>query len=348
VRAFAELTYLGQVRRLRRLAESAIRDFGLEGARLSLVNHGENTTYRVDVAGALSAEAASSPYVGNRYLLRIHRTGYQSGASIISELAWLSALRREARLPVPEPVPSPAGELLVTASAPGIPEPRRCSLLRWLKGRFCRRSCEPRHLRAVGRLTARLHHHAEEWQLPAGFARRHWNWEGLFGDGAGFYLDSHDVWGLLPPAVAGPFHEVAGQMRQLMLEWGQGPDAVGLIHADLHMDNVLFWNDEARPIDFDDCGFGYRIYDLATALSDWQGVEEWPRLREALLEGYAQIHPLPQAQLAQLDLFMAARHVSLMLWATDMAQVNPNIRRGLPQWLESAADHVRRYLDGEV
>jgi len=195
---------------------------------------------------------------------------------------------------------------------------------------------------------ARLHHHAAHWRPPTGFTRRHWSWEGLFGDRAGFYLDSHDVWALLPPAYAEPSERVANQVRQVMHEPGQGPAVYGLIHADLHMGNVLFANDEARPIDFDDCGFGYRIYHCAAALCDWQDAGEWPRLRDALLEGYAQIRPLPQAQLAYLDLFMAARHVPLMLWATDMAQVNSNVRSGLTQWLEWSGEHVRRFVDGQT
>jgi hypothetical protein len=35
---------------------------------------------------------------------------------------------------------------------------------------------------------------------------------------------------------------------------GFGPDAYGLIHADLHQGNYLFHGDEVGVIDFDDCG----------------------------------------------------------------------------------------------
>ena len=51
-----------------------------------------------------------------------------------------------------------------------------------------------------------------------------------------------------------------------MQRLGQGPNVFGLIHADAHLDNVLFDGQQARLIDFDDCGFGYRIYDVAVAL----------------------------------------------------------------------------------
>jgi len=312
-----------------------------------LIQHGENTTFRVDASGSVSTGAAKGPYVEDRYLLRIHRVGYQSSESIASELEWLSALRRDVGLAVPEPVLSQNGELLVTVSVPSVPEGRSCSLLRWMEGRFCRHRCRPGRLRALGNLMASLHHHADSWPLPAGFSRRHWDHEGLFGDGAGYYLASDAVWALVPPARRGPFEEVADQLRQVMLELGTGSDVYGLIHADLHMDNVLFRDGQARAIDFDDCGFGYWIYDFAAALCDLQDAEEWPAHRDALLDGYAQIRPLPEAQLAYLDLFMAARHVSVVLWAIDLAQVNPRFREGVGQWLEWASRQVSGYLDGQ-
>ena len=139
MKAYDDLTYLGQVRRLRRLAERAVPLFIPGDVRLTLIQHGENTTYRVDVSDtdAAPADLTGSPYAENRDLLRVHRTGYQSADSIASELAWLSALRHQAGLVVPEPVPSLEGAPLVTVSAPGIPEPRVCSLLRWINGRFC-------------------------------------------------------------------------------------------------------------------------------------------------------------------------------------------------------------------
>lgn len=348
MKAFETLTYLGQVRRLRRLAQSALDQYGLGDAQLTFITHGENTTFRVDAADPVPGEVVDKRYVENRYLLRIHRPGYQTAESIASELAWLAALRRETTLAVPEPVPSLQGELLVAAAVPGIPERRTCSLFRWMKGRLCRRHIRLGHFRALGRLMAQLHHHALHWQPPPGFTRRHWDWEGLFGDEAGFTLSGEEVWALLPRPYDELFVAVASQARQVMAGLGTGAEAFGLIHADLFLGeegNVLFSAGEARPIDFDDCGYGYWVYDLAVSLCHWQKAEAWPAIREALLDGYAQIRPLPERQLAHLDLFMAARHVSEILWATDLAQVNPSFHEELEEWLEWAAKHVRWYLD---
>src|SRR5918995_431543 len=94
--AFGDLSMRGQLGRLRRLAEEALVTYGLTPEQLVELAHLENTTFRVDVPG------------GDRYVLRIHRTGGslvhppRSVEDVRSETTWLTALRREARLAVPE------------------------------------------------------------------------------------------------------------------------------------------------------------------------------------------------------------------------------------------------------
>jgi Ser/Thr protein kinase RdoA (MazF antagonist) len=121
----------------------------------------------------------------------------------------------------------------------------------------------------------------------------------------------------------------------------------GLIHADLGVDaNVLFWRGEARAIDFDDSGLGYWMYDLAVSLEHVRDDTEYPRFRDALLEGYTEIRNLPDTQLEQLDLFMAAFFVYVSLWAAAMTQVYPAHRIELMDRLERAAGLVERYVSG--
>jgi Ser/Thr protein kinase RdoA (MazF antagonist) len=346
-RQFEELTYLGQLRKLRRVAQAALDAYGLADARLKFIARSESTTYRVDSPYSALVTASDELYVDRRFLLRIHRPGYQTDASIMSELEWLAALRRDAGIAVPEPIRTVTGELLAEVTVPGVPGTRTCSLLRWVKGRLVRRGFRLDHFQALGRLMARLHQHVAHWKPPAGFSRRRWNWEGLYGDNAGFNLAANEVWELLPQPYYAPFSTVANQVRQVMDEWGNGIDAFGLIHADLSLGeegNVVFYGGEARAIDFDDCGYGYLVYDFATSLAHWRDAVHWHRIRDAVLNGYAEIRPLPEEQLVHLGLFMAGRHVSEILWAIDMAQSNPDFREQFDDWLTFAARHVERYL----
>lgn len=347
MKPFEELTHRGRVQRLRTLALSALIDYGLDKPRLTHIADAANATFRVDVEDESAVLGHRAPYAANRFLLRIHRPGYQTAETIASELMWLSALSHEEGLPVPEPVATIHETWLTTVTVPGVPQPRHCTLLRWMDGRFLRQRPRPKHAEAVGRFMAQLHHHAARWEPPRDFARRHWDWDGLFGSQAGFSLPAERVWELLPDSCYDLFTELADRVEQAMVELGRGPDAYGLIHADLNFYNILFSAGEPRVFDFDDCGYGYWLYDIAVTLSDWQGAEGWSDLRDAFLNGYALVRPLPLKHLVHLNLFMAAQQVAEALWVTDMAQADPGAREVMSEWQEWAAEQVGQFLEDQ-
>ena len=117
-----------------------------------------------------------------------------------------------------------------------------------------------------------------------------------------------------------------------MTQLGSSADTVGLIHADLHLDNALFCHDDVKVIDFDDCGFGYWLYDIAVALWELRHRHDYVQFRDALVEGYTQYRP-PPGDLAHLDDFIATREVAFGLWFTGMAHANPAFRDELDEVL---------------
>ena len=118
----------------------------------------------------------------------------------------------------------------------------------------------------------------------------------------------------MPPQFQEPFQNVSMEAKQVMSSLGKGPDAYGLIHADLYPENVLFKAGKAYPIDFEDCGYGYWIWDIAVALCQWAWNKDWERMRDAFREGYAQVRTLPEAQWSQLGSVRghAVRHDGVM------------------------------------
>jgi len=332
-----------QVARLRRLAIRALGEYPLVAPELRFVAHGENTTFRVD---AMTVDGR------DRFLLRVHRPArhgqrLDSAAAVGSELDWLTALRADTALSVPEPLRTTDGRLTTTAAFKDVPEPRVCSMLRWMDGRVHAAVPRPVHLRRLGSVMARLHNHAAQWRLPSGFARIRWDWETFFGDTMVYGgINAADVWDLIPGDLRWRFDRVASRMQRVMTQLGDGADQVGLIHADLHLENALFWRDDVRVIDFDDCGFGYWLYDIAVSLWELRQRDDYEQFRTALIDGYIQHRPLPPGGLAYLDDFVAAREVAFGLWFAGTAEVNPVFRADLSQVLGNISHSLDALLAG--
>lgn len=348
MKSFEELTKLGRIRRIRQLASTALARYGVDAAQVDLVRQAGNTLFRVRTACLPNSKAPNGLFEEGQYLLRVHEPGYQEPQAIEMELAWLAAMRREADLPVPEPIATLDGRWLLSISEPGIPGARNCSLLRWIKGRSVKNRFRLHHYRAQGRLMARLHDFFTRWQPPANFCKRRFDWDGLFQNDVGSGMTNAEAWALLSARHRAAFSFVAERVRGVMDEWGQGPDVFGLIHGDLGVDaNLLFWHGEPRAIDFDDSGFGYWVYDLAVALDNCRDLPDYPRYRDALMNGYAEFRPLPEKQAEQVGLFLAGLQVYWNLWATGGTHLYPHLHQEYDEQIARKAEYVVRYARKE-
>jgi Ser/Thr protein kinase RdoA (MazF antagonist) len=293
--------------------------YGLEGAQLTLQRYDHNATFRVD--------AQNGPY-----LLRINRPGVHTPDTIDSEMAWLTALRRDTDLRVPEPVAAQDGQFCAVVRDPGVPQPRVCVLLHWLDGRFIDQGLTAEHLWRVGVLAGRLQEHASTWTPGSGFLRPRVDTltaeakvssmarsAAAGGDGdQPTAEDSHRALGLVEALVS--TDDAALCARALEVVWAstrtltKERSGFGLIHGDLHYENVLFRRGEAQAIDFDDCGWGFHLYDLAVVLYELESRTRYKELRDALLEAYAQIRPLPEDHAIHLRALSVLRGIQILLW----------------------------------
>ncbi len=350
VRAFASLSRRGQLGRLRRVGQEALASYGLVGAKLTLLRYEHNTTFRVGAQGG--------PYV-----LRINRPRVHTPDAIRSEMAWLVALRRDTDLGVPEPVAARNGSLVVVVSNPGVPEPHACVVLRWLDGRFVDQRLAPVHLSQVGALEGRLQLHAASWTPPSGFLRPRVDTLTNAGKAASLAPSAAVAGGgdhptredgdrslqLVEELVSA---EAAAQLaRALAVVWSttrklaEAPGAFDLIHGDLHYENVLFHRGEAHAIDFDDCGWGFHLYDLAVTLSELGGRPRYDRLRHALLEAYAQQRPLPEDYATHLESLFVLRRLQLLMWILESRE-HAAFRDGWQRWAREELNAVAAAVRG--
>jgi len=299
------------------------------GGSATLLNHSENHTFRIDRTD------------GARFILRVHRPGYQSAATIESELEWLSALRRDTDLILPQPLPGADGTLLQLLAPAG--EPSRYGVL------FAHeRGREPRPnddlgllFERLGGLAAKAHLHAMGFQPSPGFTRQLWN--------AGTILDADGLWGdwRAAPHVQGETAEILAaldqRLRTELAAYGQGHDRFGLIHADMRLANLLVEDDRIVLIDFDDCGFCWFMYDFAASISFFEQSPEVPALRERWIRGYTAIRALSAVDLAMLDAMVLLRRMALLAWIgshheTDLARAHA------PDFARVTAELARAYL----
>lgn len=325
MRPFALLSGPGQVRRLRPLALQALEAYGLAGAQLQPLKHWNNTTFAVR-AGA------------RRLVLRLNRPGFQDASAIRSELQWLQALA-DAGLQVPEPVAAVDGRLVVTARAEGVPEPRDCALFTWLPGRFLDCQLGVGQLETVGRFAAQLH--SAPFSPPPGFTRKHWDLHTLLGGDPG--IDQEGIEAHLGSGDRQVIAAVHTRLEAAFAALDRGPETWGLIHADLHPGNLLFQRDGVGAIDFDDCGWGCFLYDLAVTLSELRGRPAYAELRQALRRGYRQVRNLPAAHEYYLDTFIAGRLLGLAIWTAGVAD-HPENRNRAPQVVAATLDQLRIFV----
>lgn len=292
---------------LRQVAMAALARYPVADGRLTLIAHDENTVFRHDSADG-------------RHLVRVHRPqrhgrGVDSAVAIRSEIAWLHAIRQDTELEVPEAVPADGGAATVTVTAAG--RTRVCSVLRWMDGRILETSARPVHLVRLGEAMACLHDQADAWRPPPGFVRISWDHETFFGNVMVYGIrPAAECWELLPEPLRTRFMAVGERMADLI----PGASDTGLIHADLHLGNALFHQGAVKLIDFDDCGTGPRLYDLAVALWELRDRADYSAFRDALLSGYRARRDL---DVRNLDDFIALRQVAFALWYTGTAEVNP-------------------------
>ncbi|MBI4576799.1 MAG: phosphotransferase [Planctomycetes bacterium] len=280
----------------------------------------------------------------DRWVLRLHRPGYHSAKAVRSELAWLRVLGSAAppdALDVPAPVPSVSGAWVRVLRRGGIPGPRMAVLLRWVSGRFLDRGLDSRALERVGELAGRLHRAAEAFRPPADFERPRWDEAGFFGP--------RTLWPAHPaaPRPGRRAREVldlaARRARLVMGRLGKGRGVWGLIHADLHQGNYLFRRGRAAAIDFDDCGWGWYLYDLAVTLWPLHRRAGYSELRESLLRGYCRLRPLGREDETCLDDLLLARGYQLCQWVLSRYD-NPRVRSRAPAYFRLTVEGLEAML----
>lgn len=322
---FQSLDSDAQLARLTQAAQSALAAYGLQAAHLIPQRVIHNAVFRVEISDATFA-------------LRIAR--HSTEAHLYSELTWLEAITRATHLCVPHPVRTRSGALMTPVA--GIDALAYASLFSWIEGD----GVSPQDMtivqgRQLGAFLAQLHQFAAAFQPPPAFDRPRLDWEGLFGTRSPY--NPGDGVRLFQPDQLAVFDAVAEHTRAVMQALGETPATFGLIHADFIAKNYLFQGKIVCALDFDNCAYGFYLYDLAPPLLQFSGEPRYALLKAALWEGYTSLLPLPETYRADLEILIAARHVASCRWIASNLD-NPKIRERAPQIIRDRVAELRDFL----
>lgn len=319
-------------------ARRAAEAWATQVEAVELIAMSENAVFRVDSVDS------------GRFVLRIHRPGYNSLAEMQSEVAWVEALRAGA---IETAVPRPAldGAFYVPVELDDGPT-RYAGAVEWLAGSPLEDALEadpasaPVLYRQLGRIAGGIRAHSESWEVPAGFARRRWD--------ADAFVGPDPLWGRFweSPALNAQQQDVLIAARDRLREQlGSLPvdrTRFGMIHADFHANNVMITSDRhsgsqrSVAIDFDDAGFGWYIHEVAVALYRAHETDSYQAARDALLSGYREVHPLGEDEVDLLETFFTVRALMVVGWLTARPEVAGYMH--LPGIVHAAVLQAERYL----
>lgn len=326
IKNFQEISYLSQVRRLRSFAKIALKQYNIKVHALKFIQHAENATFKVTAVN------------GSLYLFRIHRNAYHSKNAILEELQWLKKLS-QAKLLVPKPVESINKSLVEVISEPELDLTRNCCLFHWIDGRFIDKSLTPNHMFKVGQLIARMQSHS-----TVKTTRKYWDAEGLLGLQATFgNIDS--LSGVSKKDQKQITKARIATLSYLKKYQKKFPNRLGLIHADLHFGNLLLNGLNFGAIDFDDCGFGFYVYDLVIPFVSMQnnlGEKNQRKLesyKNALIKGYSSLSRWDHHDEQIFTHLLTARKLLMLGWLNSRSD-NPMLKKYFKGAVNRALKHI--------
>lgn len=284
-------------------ARAALRKFGLPETEPQPIGKSENVVFRADAPD------------GTTWALRLHRPGYHALPALESDRA-LTAHLIESGLLVPNGRRTTDGAWYAEVATPDPEATRLAGMTLWHPGQTLesligkdRGPATWPWFERTGALLADLHNATASWTPPQGFTRHRLDAEGLVGE--------NPFWGRFWEAAPLPADErqFLTEARDLVADrLAALTDSLILIHADAHPANVLVTGERFGLIDFDDCAWGWPVFDMAVSLWSASSEPRFPELLDRFLAGYASRRPLPADVYAQLRLFLLMRTLMLIGW----------------------------------
>ncbi|EJL40206.1 aminoglycoside phosphotransferase [Brevibacillus agri] len=317
------------------VAKHAIHSYpNLSQATVDLLNYSENATYLV-----------KNVPTAEKYVLRVCRPGYHTKAEIEGEVHWISSIYQDTSVEVSLPIAGKNGEYIQTVQLDSDSQEYCCVLFTFLEGEAPDAHNETelvKQFELIGEISAHFHQHAiDNWAAFREIKRPTWDYETILGE--------RPIWGRWQDGVAITperlhlFQQVADIIKPRLDRFGKDANRFGLIHADLRNTNLLVLDEQVKVIDFDDSGFGWYLFDLASSLTFIEHKPYVPDLIQAWLKGYRKVRALSKEEELEIPTFIMMRRLQLIAWIGS--RENETTRELGGEYTEQTDALARQYLE---
>lgn len=235
-----------------------------------------------------------------RYFLRVYRCGAFPREAIEFEAEALTYLQQQG-FSVAYPIPRKSGGYITEI---GAPEGPRFVLLSSVAEGTTPDYESLENCRLVGQSVAQLH------LLSTGFKashkRSHLDLNGLLDNSMNVirkYMARHS-------SAIKMIDDIAQNARAAVQAATEESLDFGICHGDLHGGNLHIHEGKVTHFDFEECAFGYRLYDLATFKWGMGSGERRKKCWPAFIDGYKSIRPITESAYSLIDTFVIIRELA--------------------------------------
>jgi Ser/Thr protein kinase RdoA (MazF antagonist) len=250
----------------------------------------------------------------------------------MAEIAFVRLLGADGRVRVPQPIQSVDGGFFTSIFHQPSQRTFHCVLYSWIEGEELEDEPTVDQVKAMGVAMATMHLVAPRFELPHGaslptFDDPLWWTED-------FLLSEKSV---LDASAKDLISRALVSIKEGVAKFYLNATPM-IIHADMHGGNVLWKQDHLSVIDFDDCGFGLPIQDLATALYYF----DTPEQDSAFKEGYKSVAPLPECSDREMKMFFLQRRIVLLNYLYETSHLEH--KSMIPEYQEETLRRISNFL----
>jgi Ser/Thr protein kinase RdoA (MazF antagonist) len=252
------------------------------------------------------------------YVLRVSHAHWRNQSETQFELEFLDFLRQR-NLPVAYPLSSRDGQLTIEVLAPE--GKRYAALFVYAPGQIPLGDLNPAQAQSLGQALAGIHRAGQDF--GSGSYRQPLSLD--------YVLDA-SVQSIAPflrhrPEDAAYLHSVVDELHDQLRALPRRSPCWTVCWGDPHSGNVHFTADD-RPMlfDFDQCGYGWRAFDLAKFFQVGMRAGLSRSVRQAFLDGYESQTPLLVAERQALSALTQVAHLWAWSIALDWQQLHSHSR----------------------